>query len=73
VGQATGLVQLGLLSEYVPFPHRMLDGREPAPGRRFEVRVPATGVETATKMLDKNWVISNEMLGYKVRDVSIIR
>ena len=71
--QATVLVQLGLLPEYLPFPRRMPDGKEPALGKRLEVRVPAAGFETATKMLDKTGVRSNEMLGYKVRDVSIIR
>jgi hypothetical protein len=46
-------------------------GRQPGPGNRFEVRVPAAGVETVAKTLDKNGVKSNEMLEYKVREVRI--
>ncbi len=51
-----------------PFPYRTLDGREPAPGKRFKVEVPAAGVETVAKMLDKNGARSNEMLGYKASE-----
>ena len=41
----------------------------PAPGKRFEYRVPAAGVETASKLVDEFAVESNEMLGYGVREV----
>jgi carboxymethylenebutenolidase len=71
--QATVLIQLGLLPEYLPSPHHLLlDGRQPGPGNRSEFRVPATGVETVAKMLGKNVVKSNGMLEYKVREVSSI-
>jgi carboxymethylenebutenolidase len=71
--QATVLIQLGLLPEYLPYPHDMLDGRQPGEGNIFEVRILAAGVETVAKMLDKNGVKSNEMLEYKIREVSIVR
>jgi carboxymethylenebutenolidase len=71
--QATVLIQLGLLPEYLPSPHHLLlDGRQPGPGNRSEFRVPATGVETVAKILGKNVVKSNVMLEYKVREVSSI-
>jgi carboxymethylenebutenolidase len=69
--QAIVLIQLGLLPEYLPYPYRLPDGWQPGPGKRFEVRVPAAGVETVAKMLDKNGVEFNEMLEYKVWEVSI--
>lgn len=67
--QSTVLVQLGLLPEYLPFPYALPDGTEPRPGMKFEYRVPAAGVETTVKMLDKNGVESNEMFAFKVREV----
>lgn len=38
-------------------------------GKRFEYRVPTAGVETASKMVDEGSVVSNEMLGFEVREV----
>ena len=67
--QATILVQLGLLPEYFPFPYALPDGRQPAAGKRFEYRVPAAGVESATKLKDEHSVPSNQMFEYKVREV----
>lgn len=67
--QGTVLRQLGLLPEYLPFPYPMPDGRTPAPGKRFEYRLPVAGVETADKMRDRNAVPSNEMLKFSVREV----
>lgn len=71
--QASVLQQLGLLPEYLPFPYPIPDGnggeRRPAKGKRFEYRVPAAGGETATKMVDEASVVSNEMLGFEVREV----
>lgn len=64
------LVQLGLMPEYLPFPYPV-EGREPAPGKRFEYRVPAAGVETARKLVDEGAVESNEMFGYGVREVDV--
>ncbi|KAH8599913.1 dienelactone hydrolase [Bisporella sp. PMI_857] len=67
--QATVLVQLGLLPQYLPFPYPLPDGRTPAPGKRFEYRVPAAGVETAIKLLDETAVPSNGMFEFAVREV----
>ncbi|KAL4865418.1 hypothetical protein BDV12DRAFT_174686 [Aspergillus spectabilis] len=67
--QATVLVQLGLLPEYLPFPYPLADGRVPGPGKRFEYRVPAAGVETADKLQDEHTVASNGMFGFEIREV----
>ena len=67
--QAGLLVQLGLMPEYLPFPYALPDGRKPAPGKMFEYRVPAAGVETATKLADEYSVESNKMMDFKVREV----
>jgi carboxymethylenebutenolidase len=67
--QASVLRQLGLLPEYLPFPYPLPDGRVPAKGKRFEYRVPASGVDTARKMEDENSAVSNEMLGFDIREV----
>lgn len=67
--QATILVQLGLLPEYLPFPYALPGGQMPAPGKRYEYRVPAAGVESATKLKDERSVPSNQMFEYKVREV----
>ncbi|KAJ5549611.1 hypothetical protein N7513_006845 [Penicillium frequentans] len=67
--QATVLVQLGLLPEYLPFPYDLPDGSVPAPGKRFEYRVPAAGVETANKLQGSHDIASNEMIGFKIREV----
>jgi carboxymethylenebutenolidase len=53
----------------LPFPYPLPDGRRPAEGKRFEYRVPATGGETARKMVDEASVESNEMLGFEIREV----
>ncbi|PVH86371.1 NTF2-like protein [Cadophora sp. DSE1049] len=67
--QASILRQLGLLPEYLPFPYPLPDGRVPAKGKRFEYRVPTSGVDTARKLVDENSVVSNEMLGFEIREV----
>ena len=67
--QGTVLAQAGLLPEYLPFPYPLLDGRKPAPGKRFEYRVPAAGVEISKKLVDENSVPSNEMFGFTIREV----
>ncbi|KAJ5261064.1 hypothetical protein N7478_011659 [Penicillium angulare] len=67
--QATVLVQLGLLPEYLPFPYSLPDGTVPAAGKRFEYRVPAAGVETANKLQNEHEFESNEMIGFKIREV----
>ncbi|GES60460.1 LEA domain protein [Aspergillus terreus] len=67
--QATVLVQLGFLPEYLPYPYPLPDGRTPAPGKRFEVLVPTVGVDTVNKMRDKNSVPSNQLFEGGVREV----
>ncbi|KAJ5344449.1 hypothetical protein N7452_002453 [Penicillium brevicompactum] len=69
--QATVLVQLGLLPEYLPFPYSLPDGSVPSPGHRFEYRVPAAGVESATKLQNEHEVPSNLMFDYKIREVKL--
>ncbi|RHZ54485.1 hypothetical protein CDV55_104306 [Aspergillus turcosus] len=67
--QATVLVQLGLMPEYLPYPYALPDGRLPGPGKRFEYRVPAAGVETAEKLENEHKIPSNQMFEYKIREV----
>ncbi|KAL8365701.1 hypothetical protein RB595_004485 [Gaeumannomyces hyphopodioides] len=66
--QATVLRQLGLLPEYLSFPYQ-IDGKDPAPGKKFEYRVPVGGIETARKLADENSVESNQMFTYSFREV----
>lgn len=67
--QATTLMQLGLLPEYLPFNIPRLDGKTPAPGKRFEYRLPVANNECIEKMRDKNCVESNQMFEYGIREV----
>ncbi|RAH65362.1 uncharacterized protein BO66DRAFT_415240 [Aspergillus aculeatinus CBS 121060] len=67
--QASVLRQLGLLPEYLPYPHPRPAGERPTPGKRLQVRVPAAGTETAAKMRNKNAVPSNLLLNGGVREV----
>ncbi|KAL3480795.1 hypothetical protein BJX99DRAFT_204874 [Aspergillus californicus] len=67
--QATVLMQLGLLPEYLPFPYALPGGQVPSAGKRFEYRVPAAGVETATKLQNEHLVPSNGMFEFGVREV----
>ncbi|KAL2816412.1 hypothetical protein BDW59DRAFT_175787 [Aspergillus cavernicola] len=64
--QATVLIQLGLLPEYLPFPYALPNGKVPSQGKKFEYRVPAAGVETALKLGNEHLVPSNGMLEFKV-------
>ncbi|KAF5007137.1 hypothetical protein FDECE_6523 [Fusarium decemcellulare] len=66
--QGTLLRQLGLLPEYLPFPYPLPDGRTASQGSFFEYRVPVTGLDTATKMRDRNGVLSNEMFKFEIRE-----
>lgn len=59
--QATALRQAGLMPEWVPFPYQ-IEGRDPAPGKRFEVRLPVLGEETAKKLVNESSVESNELI-----------
>ncbi|KAI4724460.1 hypothetical protein E4T49_07822 [Aureobasidium sp. EXF-10728] len=65
--QATALVQLGLLPEYLPFFYP-IEGKTAALGKHFEYRVPAAGVETAQKLVDESSVESNQMLKFAIRE-----
>jgi carboxymethylenebutenolidase len=58
-----------LLPEYLPFPYALPGGREPESGSQLEYRVPVAGVETARKLVDEDARPSNEMIGFKVREV----
>ncbi|KIX00867.1 uncharacterized protein Z518_09932 [Rhinocladiella mackenziei CBS 650.93] len=69
--QASVLIQLGLMPEYLTYPHPMPDGTKPAPGKKFEYRVPAAGAELSVKMLDKHKVPSNGMFEYRIREVDL--
>jgi carboxymethylenebutenolidase len=64
--QGTVLRQLGLLPDYLPFPHALLDGKKPSEGKAFYYRVPVGSVETAQKLREKESVPSNEMFKYQV-------
>ena len=63
------LRQLGLMPEYLPYPYPLPDGRKPAPGKRFEYRVPAAGAEIADHLMDNMSVKQNQMMGYTIREV----
>lgn len=67
--QATVLVQAGLMPQYLPFPYPLPDGKVPAPGKRFEYRVPAAGAESADKLQNEHALPSNQMFEYDVREV----
>ncbi|KAI1259694.1 hypothetical protein F5Y18DRAFT_289746 [Xylariaceae sp. FL1019] len=69
--QGTVLRQLGLLPEYLPFPYALPGGRTPAPGKKFEYRVPVAGYDTASKLQGEGQVQSNEMLGFEVREIDV--
>ncbi|KAK2000038.1 carboxymethylenebutenolidase [Colletotrichum falcatum] len=66
--QATALRQLGLLPEYLPFPYQ-INGSGPATGKKFEFRLPVSGVESAHKLVDESAVESNAMFEYGTREV----
>ena len=61
------------MPQYLPFPYPLPGGRAPAEGKRFEVRVPAAGVESARKLLDESEVESNGMFKYELREVDIVQ
>lgn len=67
--QATVLVQLGILPVQLPYELPLLDGRAPAKGKRFELRLPMAGIECVEKMREKESVPSNAMLEYGLREV----
>lgn len=71
--QASALRQVGLLPEYLPWPSELsaegVRGEKTPDGKKYEFRVPASGIESAEKMRDKNAVPSNEMFAFKMREV----
>ncbi|KAH7148450.1 hypothetical protein EDB81DRAFT_463505 [Dactylonectria macrodidyma] len=69
--QASVLRQLGLLPEFLPFPYPLPDGQTPAQGKQYEYKLPVAGVETASKMREKNSTESNEMFGFAVRETDL--
>ncbi|KAJ4287257.1 hypothetical protein N0V90_012655 [Kalmusia sp. IMI 367209] len=66
--QGTAMRQAGLLPEWVRFPGT-IDGKEAGEGKRFEVKVPTTGVETVRKLVDEGAVESNALMEAKWREV----
>ena len=64
------LKQLGMLPEYLPFPHAV-PGYE---GKMLECKVPAAGIETAMKLQNQRSVESNGLFvasGAGIREVDI--
>jgi carboxymethylenebutenolidase len=66
--QATALQQLGLLPEWVPFKY-VIDGAEASAGKRFEVKLPVVGGESAKKLEDEGSERSNALMENKWREV----
>lgn len=64
--QGTVLSQLGLLPEYLPFPYPVI-GQQPDIKTTLEYRLPVSGIESASKLREKNAVPSNQMFNYGVR------
>jgi len=65
--QGTVLMQLGLMPEWLPFPYPLPTGAgHPGGGdvdrKKWEYKVPVSGLETARKLLDEREVESNEMI-----------
>lgn len=56
--QATVLRQLGMLPEYLPFPHPVA-GME---GKKVEVKAPVVGLESTMKLQDQRSVESNGLM-----------
>jgi carboxymethylenebutenolidase len=52
---------------YLPFSYPV-EGKTAAPGKHFEYRVPAAGVETAEKLVDESAVESNLMFKFAIRE-----
>ncbi|KAF2636375.1 dienelactone hydrolase-like protein [Massarina eburnea CBS 473.64] len=66
--QGTALRQAGLLEEWVRFPYE-IEGKKAGKGKRFEVRVPVAGVESARKLVDEGSVESNGLMEGRWREV----
>lgn len=68
--QASVLAQLGLLPEYLPFPYPVPNesSGESKPATKYEYRLPVSGIESATKLRDRNAEPSNDMFGFSIRE-----
>lgn len=66
--QGTAMRQLGLLPEWLEFPYP-IEGKEASEGKKYEVRAPTTGVETARKLVDEGSLVSNGLMEAKWREV----
>jgi len=58
------------MPEYLPFPYQV-NGKDPAPGKMFEYKVPTEGTDITKKLVDERSVESNQMFGFSVREVEI--
>jgi carboxymethylenebutenolidase len=67
--QASVLAQLGLLPQYLPFPYPVPDrgSGEGQDAQKFEYRLPVAGLQSASKLRDKNAVPSNQMFEFGIR------
>lgn len=69
--QGTVLAQIGLLPEYLPFPYHVpgqASAGEGEPEKKYEYRLPVAGIETASKLRDKNSELSNKMFEFAIRE-----
>ncbi|KAF2442265.1 NTF2-like protein [Karstenula rhodostoma CBS 690.94] len=66
--QGTAMRQAGLLPEWAKFPYP-IEGKEVPTGKRFEVKLPTTGVETARKLVDEGAIESNNLMEAEWREV----
>jgi carboxymethylenebutenolidase len=66
--QGTAMRQAGLLSEWAKFPWAV-EGKEASAGKKFEVRLPTTGVETARKLVHEGALESNDLMKASLREV----
>lgn len=62
---ASALRQIGYLPAYVPYTGPAIEGK--TGDKPLELRLPAMGIDTASKMRDKNSVPSNVMFGWGVK------
>ncbi|KAH7324172.1 LEA domain protein [Stachybotrys elegans] len=69
--QGTTLRQLGLLPEYLPFPHPLPDSSSIPKDAEVEYQVPVLGVETADKLRNRKAIPSNQMFTYSVREKKV--
>lgn len=66
--QGSAMRQVGLLPEWATFPYP-IDGKAAPAGKKYEVKLPTTGVETARKLVDEGALESNTLMDAKWREV----